>query len=129
MLKDGGRKKPMSVWLLSRANSTARLEGADTAATIGIPAASAFCMISNDARPLTRRRCRLQWQQPVEKRASDCLIDCVVAPDILARNFQFAVHAENSGGMNSACAREIALRVAQCPGERQQRFNINPDIS
>jgi hypothetical protein len=52
-----------------------------------------------------------------------------VAPDILARNFQFAVHAENSGGMNAACAREIALRVAQCLWKRQQRFNINPDIS
>ena len=71
----------------------------------------------------------LQWQQPVEKSASDCLIHCVVAPDILARNLQFAVHAENSGGMNAACAREIALRLAQCLGKRQQRFNINPDIS
>ena len=71
----------------------------------------------------------LQWQQLVEKSASDCLIHCVVAADILARNFQFAIHAENSGGMNSACAREIALRVAQFLGKRQQRFNINPDIS
>src|SRR6266550_5794970 len=71
----------------------------------------------------------LQWQQLVEKSAPDRLIHGVVAPDILTRNFQFAVHAENSGGMNAACAREIALSVAQCPGQRQQRFNINPDIS
>src|SRR6266436_4916088 len=71
----------------------------------------------------------LQWQQLVEKSASDCLIHCVVAPDILARNFQFAVDAENSGGMNAACPREIALSVAQYLGKRQQRFNIDPDIS
>src|SRR5437667_11487427 len=71
----------------------------------------------------------LQWQKIVEKSAADCFVNRVVAPDILTRNFQFAVHAENSGGMNATCAREIALRVAQCPGKRQQRFNIHPDIS
>ena len=52
-----------------------------------------------------------------------------MAPDILARNFQFAVHAENSGSMNAACPRKIALRFAQSLGKRQQRFNINSDIS
>jgi hypothetical protein len=31
--------------------------------------------------------------------------------------------------MNSACAREITLRVAQYLRERQEGFNINPDIS
>jgi hypothetical protein len=31
--------------------------------------------------------------------------------------------------MNAPCPREIALRIAQRPGQRQQRFNINPDIS
>jgi hypothetical protein len=40
MLNEGGRKNPIKVWLLSRAKSTARLEGAETAATIEIPAAS-----------------------------------------------------------------------------------------
>src|SRR5690349_6479023 len=71
----------------------------------------------------------LQRQQLVEKSAPDRLIYCVVAPDILARNFQFAIHAENSGGMNSARACEVALRIAQFFGKRKQRFNINPDIS
>src|SRR6478752_10859968 len=71
----------------------------------------------------------LQRQQLLEKSASDRLIYCVVASDILARNHQFAVHAENSGGMNAACAREIALRVAQRLWKRQQRLNINPHIS
>ena len=36
---------------------TARLEGADTAAMIGMPAPNAFWTISNDARPLTRSTC------------------------------------------------------------------------
>src|SRR3954447_2123891 len=71
----------------------------------------------------------LQWQQLIEKRASDCFIDRVMAPDILAPNFQFAVNCENSSGMNAACAREVALRLAQCLGKRQQRFHINPDVS
>src|SRR5262245_66116690 len=70
----------------------------------------------------------LQWQQLVEKSAPYRLIHCVVPADILARNFQFATHVEDSGGMNSSCACEIALRVAQGLGKRQQRFNINSDI-
>src|SRR5882724_1389708 len=53
------RRKPTSVWPLSRANSAARLLGAETAATIGTPAASAFCIISKDVRPLSSKtRCR-----------------------------------------------------------------------
>src|SRR4051812_34693997 len=71
----------------------------------------------------------LKWQQVVEKRASDYLIHSVVSADIFARNLQFAIHSENSGGMNAACAREIALCVAQCLRKRQQRVNIDPDMS
>src|SRR3982751_4162719 len=52
-----------------------------------------------------------------------------MAPDILASNFQFAVNSENSSGMNAACPREIALRLAQCLGKRQQRFHIDADVS
>ena len=54
----------MRVWLLSRANSIAKVEGAETDATIGIPPESAFCMISNEARPLTRRTCRSSGSYP-----------------------------------------------------------------
>jgi hypothetical protein len=52
------RTNPISVWLLSRANRTARLLGADTATTIGTRPASAFCMISKLDRPLTSTTCR-----------------------------------------------------------------------
>src|SRR5262249_46815513 len=70
----------------------------------------------------------LQWQQLVETSAPYRLIHCVVPADILARNLQLAIHAENSGRMDAASAREIALRLAQCLGKRQQRFNTNSDI-
>ena len=49
------RKNPTSVMFDERASSTARLEGAETAMTIGIPAISAFCTISKEVRPLTIR--------------------------------------------------------------------------
>src|SRR5262249_698015 len=70
----------------------------------------------------------LQWQQLVEERAPYRLIHSVVPADILARNFQLAIHAENSGGMNAASACDIALCREQCLGKRKQHFNINPDI-
>ena len=40
----------------SRARSTARLDGADTATMPATPAATAFCTISNETRPLTTSR-------------------------------------------------------------------------
>src|SRR5690606_22215730 len=50
-LKRPGRRKPTRVWLPSRARPTARLDGADTEHTTGMPARRAFCTISNPARP------------------------------------------------------------------------------
>ena len=47
------RRKPTSVSPISLARSTASDDGADTAASAGIPAITAFCTNSNDARPLT----------------------------------------------------------------------------
>src|SRR5712692_9963058 len=70
----------------------------------------------------------VQRQTTVEKCAADRLVHRVVAPDVFARNFQFAVHAENSSGMNSAGAREIALRVSQFFWKRKKGFNINADF-
>ena len=54
----------------------------------------------------------VQRHEPIEKRAPNDFIHCVVASDILAGNFQFAFGVENSGSMNPACAREITLRLA-----------------
>ena len=109
-------------------NSTASVEGAETAATIGIPAASAFCTISNEARPLTRRRCRSKRKRSVEERSANHLVHGVVASDVFARNFQFAVRVENSGGMNSAGAREIALRVVAIFPEAKAEFRYRSGL-
>ena len=81
----------MSVWSFSRANSTARLDGAETAATIGSRPASDFCMISNDDRPLTRRMWRSSGKQIVEQRVADDLVDRVVPADVLAEDDHVAV--------------------------------------
>src|SRR6266481_6906 len=69
----------------------------------------------------------VQRHEPIEKRASNCFVHRVVASDILTGNFQFAVHVENSGSMNSARVREITLRVAQFFRKRKQRFDIDPE--
>src|SRR5439155_9927517 len=50
------RTKPHSVTPRSCASSTARLDGAPTATSIGQPATAAFCTSSNESRPLTQRR-------------------------------------------------------------------------
>src|SRR5581483_10563157 len=55
MFMRASRRKPINVCFESRANRTARLLGAEMAATIGMPPASAFCSISNEARPLNSR--------------------------------------------------------------------------
>src|SRR5436853_6140070 len=70
----------------------------------------------------------IQRKRPVEERSANRLVPGVVAPDVFARNFQFAVHAENSSGMNSTGAREIALRVSQFFWKRKKDFNINADF-
>src|SRR5580700_9214950 len=58
------RREPTGVSPSSRASFTARLLGAETDATMGIPAASAFCTISNPPRPLTIITCRLKGNRP-----------------------------------------------------------------
>src|SRR2546423_5506584 len=70
----------------------------------------------------------IQRKRSVEERSANRLVHGVVAPDVFTRNFQFAVHAENSSGMNSTGAREIALRVSQFFWKRKKGFNINADF-
>jgi hypothetical protein len=58
------RMKPASVCELSFAKSTANDEGADTDPTTGTRPANAFCMISNEVRPLTIRTCLSNGSKP-----------------------------------------------------------------
>src|SRR5436305_10695310 len=69
----------------------------------------------------------VQRHEPIEKRAPNCFVHRVVASDILTGNFQFAVHVENSGSMNSTRVGEITLRIAQFFRKRKQRFDIDPE--
>src|SRR5438874_7411857 len=69
----------------------------------------------------------VQRHEPIEKRAPNCFVHRVVASDILTGNFQFAVHVENSGSMNSTRVGEINLRIAQFFRKRKQRFDIDPE--
>src|ERR671912_491085 len=77
----------------SRASSTASDDGADTAASTGMPAITAFWVSSNDARPLTRRTVALSG----------------------IRSF--------SSAQPTAGAGEHLLSVAQSVGEVGQRFS------
>src|SRR5580700_8988095 len=58
------RRKPISVIPESAASSTARLDGAETAASTGIPAISAFCVSSKLARPEARITCDRSGSNP-----------------------------------------------------------------
>ena len=56
----------------------------------------------------------IQGKKTIEKRAADGFIDGVVAADVFTDNFQFTIgDIENSGGVNSASARKIALLFPQ----------------
>src|SRR5713226_9067947 len=70
----------------------------------------------------------IQWQTTVEKCAADCFVHGVVPPDVFPRNFQSTIHLENSGGVNSAGAREIALSGSQFFWKRKHGFNIDPEF-
>src|SRR5262245_9416928 len=70
----------------------------------------------------------IEGQRPIEKRAPDCLIDCIMAADVFANNFQFAVYIENSRGVNSAGARKIPLRLPQFFRQWKQRLDLDPNI-
>ena len=56
-LKRAPRRKPTTVWPKRSAAATARLDGADTAHSTGMPATAAFCTSSNDSRPETSSTC------------------------------------------------------------------------
>src|SRR5579864_6242286 len=59
------RRKPTRVMPADSASSTASDDGADTAASSGIPAISAFCASSNEARPDTMSR----WERSGSRRS------------------------------------------------------------
>src|SRR5947199_1249664 len=51
-----------------------------------------------------------------------------MATDILASDFQFAIHIENARRVDSAGSREINLRLSQFSRERKQCVDVDPNI-
>ena len=106
-------------WL---ARSTASDDGADTAASTGMPAITAFWVSSNDARPLTSSTVARQRYPVLLQRPADDLVDGVVPADVLADRQRGAVDVEQRRAVQAAGAGEHLLRVAQPIRHGRQRL-------
>ena len=91
MLKRLSRTKPSRVKLKRCAVSTARLEGAPTAARIGMPAMSAFCTSSKLARLLTNSRLVAERRVAREHFGADQFVDRVVTADVFAQELERSI--------------------------------------
>ena len=91
----------------------ARLDGADTAATIGMPAKTAFWTISNEVRPLTHSSVIGQRQRVAHQHPPDDLVDGVVSADIFGDVDERAVAGEQAGRVQAAGFVEHRLPRAQ----------------
>ena len=116
-LKRPSRRKPTSVSPRRRAASTARLEGAPTAHSTGMPATAAFWTSSNEARPETSATELAERRRAGEHAVADDLVERVVAADVLAHERQLAVGREQPGRVQPAGALERPLRGAQALGQ------------
>src|SRR5260370_21643532 len=70
----------------------------------------------------------IQRKESVEKRAANRFVHGIMAADVFADNFQFAIDIEDPGGVNSTGARKIALMFSQKLGQRKQCFDVDPDF-
>src|SRR5215471_13913494 len=70
----------------------------------------------------------IQGHLGIEKCMANDLVRGVMASDVFANRVAFSTHIEDPGSMNSACVREITLRITQFFRERKQRFDIDPEI-
>ena len=83
-LKRSSRRKPTTVCPNRSAAATARLDGADTAHSTGMPATAAFCTSSNDKPARHEQHLVRERQRAVEQRVADELVERVVAADVFA---------------------------------------------
>ena len=114
----------MSVSPKRRAASTARLEGAETAHTIGIPAVAAFWMISKLARPETRSTPSDEREVPGEQLGADQLVDGIVPADVFERADEPARRVEERDRVQTARLVEQALHSPELvwkPENRRRR--------
>ena len=73
-----------------RASSMARLDGADTAPTSGMPARNAFCTISKRRSPADKQERLLQRQAAAEEHPPDQLVDRIVPSDIFGAQLELS---------------------------------------
>ncbi len=96
-----------------RARSTARLDGADTAATSGIPPRKAFCTISNDDRPLTKSAERDNGSRLAHQRMSHEFVHRVMPANVLGAELKSACEIEKARSVKPAGLIKSMLRVSQ----------------
>ena len=106
-------RNPTRVIPDSRASCTARLEGADTEAIAGMPAATAFCTISNPPLPLTIKMHSPSGSSVLEECPADYLVHGVVPADVFPQHQQVSRCAEKSRSMQTARPSEDLLLVSQ----------------
>ncbi len=121
--------KPITVIPSSSARSIASDEGADTAASIGMPAIDAFCVSSKLARPETCRHHAAQREQSLAVRPADDLVDGVVAADVFPQHEHLAgATVEERSGVQSAGLVEDILTRPQPIGKSREQFGVDHEV-
>ena len=103
----------------SAARSTARLEGAPTAASTGQPATAAFWTSSNETRPLTQTRSSASGSSSFANAQPTTLSNALWRPTSSRRQTSSPVAVEESCRVQTAGRRERGLRLAQPLGQRR----------
>ena len=102
MLNRSSRVKPASVMPASAAKSIARLEGAPTAARMGMPAERAFCTSSKLGSTAHENNAIAGRNVPEQKSGADELIESVVASDIFKHGLEISGKREECRGMKAS---------------------------
>ena len=90
-----------------------------------MPAITAFCVSSNDARPLTNSTVPVSGTLSCSSGPADDLVDGVVATDVLAHDQHAALRVEQCGAVQAAGAGEHLLLGAQLLRHRGQDVGLD----
>ena len=110
----------------SRASSTASDDGADTAASTGMPAIAAFWVSSKLARPLTISTCPASGSRPARTPSPMTLSTALCRPTSSRSATSSPVGGEQAGRVQAAGLVEHLLRRAQPVGQREQHLQRQP---
>src|SRR5713226_7081306 len=121
------RRKPTSVSRSSRASCTARLDGAETEATTGMPATHAFWMISKPPRPLTIRTFSESGSFPASNAQPTTLSTALWRPTS-SRSATISPRVSNSP---AACKPPVRPKIAcasQALRQATQDLRVEPQV-